>query len=304
MGRELRRVPLDFRWPLGKVWGGYVNPYSSQAAQCPDCRGTGGSEEWRRLNDMWYGNAPFDPADRGSRPWEPADREVREIAERILTVRISAEPAGSGMVEEAIQWEARRLAARFNRAWCHHLDDGNVKALLDADRLWDFTRRPRTPGQEEALKAQEGSKYWLDEPNGYVPTAREVNTWSLCGIGHDGLNHGIVVSDECKRRGVVIECGLCGGEGSLWPSKEVEALHGAWEPFDPPTGEGFQLWSTTSEGEPSSPVFGTLEELCDWCEGNATVFGSSRATSAEWFAMLSPGGMVAHKDEKTGAVFI
>ena len=26
MGRELRRVPLDFDWPQGKVWQGYLNP--------------------------------------------------------------------------------------------------------------------------------------------------------------------------------------------------------------------------------------------------------------------------------------
>ena len=27
MGRKLMRVPLDFAWPLKKVWKGYINPY-------------------------------------------------------------------------------------------------------------------------------------------------------------------------------------------------------------------------------------------------------------------------------------
>ncbi len=27
MGREIRRVPLDFDWPLEKVWDGFVNPH-------------------------------------------------------------------------------------------------------------------------------------------------------------------------------------------------------------------------------------------------------------------------------------
>ena len=27
MGRELRRVPLDFAWPLQKVWAGFLNPH-------------------------------------------------------------------------------------------------------------------------------------------------------------------------------------------------------------------------------------------------------------------------------------
>jgi hypothetical protein len=26
MGRQLHRVPLDFGWPVGKVWKGYLNP--------------------------------------------------------------------------------------------------------------------------------------------------------------------------------------------------------------------------------------------------------------------------------------
>ena len=38
-----------------------------------------------------------------------------------------------------------------------------------------------------------------------------------------------------------------------------------FEPFlGPPKGEGFQLWETTTEGSPVSPVFETLDELCEW----------------------------------------
>ena len=35
---------------------------------------------------------------------------------------------------------------------------------------------------------------------------------------------------------------------------------------DPPEGKGYQLWETTTEGAPISPVFKTLEELAEWCE--------------------------------------
>ncbi len=34
MGRELRRVPLDFDWPIDKTWDGYLNPHY---AECSDC---------------------------------------------------------------------------------------------------------------------------------------------------------------------------------------------------------------------------------------------------------------------------
>ena len=39
---------------------------------------------------------------------------------------------------------------------------------------------------------------------------------------------------------------------------------------EPPKGEGYQLWNTTSEGSPISPVFETLDKLCEWCEVNET----------------------------------
>lgn len=56
--------------------------------------------------------------------------------------------------------------------------------------------------------------------------------------------------------------------------------------IDPPTGEGFQLWETTSEGSPSSPVFKTAKELADWCEKNATVFADIKASAADWMKMI------------------
>lgn len=55
---------------------------------------------------------------------------------------------------------------------------------------------------------------------------------------------------------------------------------------EPPKGDGYQLWETTSEGSPVSPVFETLDALCEWCENNATTFGSFRATKEEWKQML------------------
>lgn len=67
---------------------------------------------------------------------------------------------------------------------------------------------------------------------------------------------------------------------------------GDWE-YDPadympeiPEGTplGWQLYETTSEGTPVSPVFATLEELAAWCETGATVFADNRWTAAQWLA--------------------
>lgn len=38
MGREIKRVALDFEWPLSKIWKGYVNPHYKRCA-AEDCRG-------------------------------------------------------------------------------------------------------------------------------------------------------------------------------------------------------------------------------------------------------------------------
>ena len=37
MGREIKRVPLDFAHPLNEVWPGFVNPHY---AKCADCDGS------------------------------------------------------------------------------------------------------------------------------------------------------------------------------------------------------------------------------------------------------------------------
>lgn len=41
------------------------------------------------------------------------------------------------------------------------------------------------------------------------------------------------------------------------PKKKLKEL------LAPPKGDGYQLWETTSEGKPMSPVFATLDELCE-----------------------------------------
>ena len=61
MGRTLKRVPLDFDWPLKKTWGGYLDPFYSQATDCQACDRSGLSPQARLFCDQWYGNAPFDP---------------------------------------------------------------------------------------------------------------------------------------------------------------------------------------------------------------------------------------------------
>ena len=52
MGREIKRVAIDFNYPLGVVWKGFINPYDSQ--KCSLCDGSGLNPETKQIEDDWY----------------------------------------------------------------------------------------------------------------------------------------------------------------------------------------------------------------------------------------------------------
>ena len=59
MGRELRRVPMDFDWPMKRIWKGYINPY--RGINCPWCydedekHSDGMTKEAREYKKAFYG---------------------------------------------------------------------------------------------------------------------------------------------------------------------------------------------------------------------------------------------------------
>lgn len=204
MGRELKRVPMDFDWPIGKVWHGYLNPHYRK---CPRCE--------RGLTSA---------------------REYLEAVVRLLAI-------------------------------------GGSSTL----------RKERHP--------------WMDgfpfSPSGVLSQDIVDLTTGLCGrspscpFGHDSLDVWRATKAIIGAAGLDSEtwgiCQHCGGDAV---DPETKSDYEAWKSFDPPSGDGFQLWETTSEGSPRSPVFATLDELCRWCEENATTFGSSRASAGDWRQML------------------
>lgn len=248
MSREVRRVPVDFDWPLDKVWGGYLLPEELRAEKCLPCDSRGWSPRARVLADAWYGNAEFRPEDNGSTPLRPRTPAVWAFAER--NVQRSPEHYGSGVF--AVWKEASRLAEMWNGMWSHHLNEDDVAALVEGNRLWDFTR---TWSKEDGWKPK-------DPP--VVPTPEEVNTWSISSLGHDTINQHIAVRARCEREGVPVECAACAGTGDSWRSEEHKAAHEAWTSTEPPEGEGWQLWETVSEGSPVSPVLDSAEALAVW----------------------------------------
>lgn len=260
MGREVRRVPLDFDFPLDKTWTGFLTPDELHEDDCPDnCKG-GYSWQYTYLHDLWYGYKPFNPAMTGSTPLTPDTPAVRAFAER--NVRNAPEHYGYG--EIAIWREGKRLADMWNGQWNHHLSQVDVDTLVDDGRLWDFTR-DFVPGEG-----------WRDKEVPYRPTAAEVNEWNIRSFGHDGINAYVVIKARCERYGMPMECATCDGHGGVEAYPGQRAEREAWEPTDPPTGDGWQLWQTVSEGGPISPVFATPEELARWMSSPEYTWGANR----------------------------
>lgn len=221
MSRAIKRVPLDFDWPLNAVWTGYVNPVAPDP--CPDCctpayigyRSDGYTPEGRKLNEEYWGR----------------------------------------------------------NGWQHHLTQDEVDTLVEEGRLMPLTH---TWSRETG---------WT--PNGYRPTAEEVNAWSYEGLGHDSINHSILMKVRATRLGIEYLCSRCEGYGTVWPSPEVKKIHDEWVNFEPPEGPGWQLWETVSEGSPLSPVFETSEALVGWMERER---GTSRAAAER---LVANGGTIA-----------
>lgn len=54
MGGEVRRVPVDFDWPIGKIWDGFLMPESLHELNCRACGGEGYGPEARAIARTFY----------------------------------------------------------------------------------------------------------------------------------------------------------------------------------------------------------------------------------------------------------
>lgn len=105
-------------------------------------------------------------------------------------------------------------------------------------------------------------------------------------FGHDSLDSWSAAKAVVKAAGLDPEvwgvCPECQGS-----ARHPDDSFDDWEETPPPEGEGWQLWETTSEGSPVSPVFASAEELAEWCGPNASVFADFKMSTAEWLTMFT-----------------
>lgn len=234
MGREVKRVALDFEWPRNMIWKGFLNPYRSQP--CKACDSSGLNPATKEIADGWYGR-------------------------------------------DNPRWTWVSDARRYNdNAWQYHLMPDEIAALVKAGRLKDLTH---TWSRETG---------WVERPGAAMPTAEEVREWAVSTMGHDAINRHICVKTRAKRLGVYGHCPVCNGDGEIWHSPEVKKLSDDWEGYEPPAGDGFQMWEATSEGSPISPVFDSAEKLAHWlADTNASAFGRDGASYEQWLRVCNGG---------------
>lgn len=235
MGREIKRVPLDFDWPLDERWSGFLMPTRLHVPDCDACGGRGATT---------------------ARQW------VGQIAHLLLILDSDLEAQERG--RELHPW------------------------LRDTGCVVDAGQRPS-------------------------PDIREFGT-GLAGrksgfMGHDAIDRWHATAALVRAAGLDPDawgkCVTCGGTGSIeaYPGQSAEAE--AWQPAEPPTGEGWQVWETVSEGSPITPVFPTADALIDHLATVGTVWdqrggsGGWRRAAAESFvrsgwapSMVAQGGEV------------
>lgn len=269
MGREVKRVPLGWDWPLDKIWSGYTYTEEQRARfeedPCPDCT-NGYAPRAAQLQDLWYGKIPFRPEDNGSTPLTAQTPAVRAFAER----NVRSAPGYYGTSEASIVREAQRLAELWNGMLAHHLNEDDVAAL----RAIDLLPRGLT---HRFVRDVEPSQRWQRIEPAPVITAAQLNEEAITGgLLGDAVGMYEFVEARCVAEGVPHTCQTCHGHASLerFPGQRDEAE--AWERTEPPTGEGWQLWETVSEGSPISPVFVDADGLARWMSSPAYTWGAAK----------------------------
>lgn len=128
---------------------------------------------------------------------------------------------------------------------CRHCDYGASEAYMHIEKHVNamfFDSAARSDPQYKAI---------LQALAGRAPLSAK--------LGHDVVDRNNAVLKLGELAGLPKNwefCPHCGGHG-IEPGNE-------WQPFEPPSGAGWQLWETTTEGSPESPVLGSADELADW----------------------------------------
>lgn len=261
MGREIKRVPLDFDFPWDDswaIWTGYRRPDSLQGVPCPDCDGSGQThfgwwlQKFSYLMGMLADDVREQENGKPLHPWLAEFPNAHGHWEYLVGSVWGTHPSLKGQ-------DRRDAPHRY------------VVDRPSKDALTFFARL-------------------TDQPEDKIGG----------GIFSSGSDTKYAVMQKlCEITGTDVACLTCEGQGSTetYPGQRAEAE--AWTPSEPPEGPGYQLWETVSEGSPITPVFATPEELAHWMTEHSWGSQTSRMASSFDVAMRfieagwAPSGMVS-----------
>jgi hypothetical protein len=214
VGRQIKRVPLDFDWPLETRWDGFVNPHWRKCPN-PDCR---------------HGSTI-------------AGDMLENIVHLILVAGSDAAKGGKKL-----------------HPWIREIGCGSYDHI-----------EPKMAELSTGLAGREPSFF-----------------------GHDACDRWSAAKKVIQAAGLPDNwgtCPTCDGHG-IDPA--VREAYEAWEPTEPPAGDGWQVWETVTEGSPISPVFASDAGLIAWLVGQGYSLESATAfAKSGWVpSMVTKGGVI------------
>jgi hypothetical protein len=186
VGREIRRVPANFDWEIGKTWEGFLNPYSDHIRKCDDCGGIGYNEATKELYDTFY------DSHHNGVTWEYRFEDGRAVELLGVTKRWQNQLTQDeyDALIESRGFKNPPPLEEFNRRNCHPTRGYNFDACdmhlmvrTRAQRLGVYGHCPKCKGsgsywESEAWKAL--GEAWKEIP---VPTGDWWQVWETVSEG-------------------------------------------------------------------------------------------------------------------------
>ncbi len=220
MGREIKRVALNYEFKLGEVWPGFINPHYKECPHCMHGSTTGG----KRLEDL------------------------------VSLIMLSGDDAREG-----------RAHPYFYNA---PLYNTSGRMVLSPD-IADLT---------EGLAGRKPSF-----------------------MGHDVCDKWTATKKIIAAAGLPADWGICPHCKGDAIDPEIKEVYEAWKETPPPSGPGYQLWSTTTEGTPMTPVFDTPEGLAHYCATEkVSSLGDTTENYETWLKFINGSGWAVSAIMKDG----
>lgn len=221
MGREVRRVPLDFDWPMKETWKGFLNPFYEHYHSCASCDGTGLNEESKKIEDAWYDfagtgqrwcdNITQDEVDAlieagrlrdFTHKWTGKKSEKVEPAPTITAEMVNRWEASGGIVSGhdainrgiCVEARAKRLGV-----WGHCAECGGDGEIWDSEEF----KQKAEEWQQEPPPEGDGWQMWETTSEGSAispvfATPEELARW-LADTGASTFGHMTASYDEWLR---------------------------------------------------------------------------------------------------------